>query len=81
MDQGGIEVTFHPDSHAFDGRFANNGWLQELPDPLTKLTWDNAALVSPATAARLGLSEGDVVELALGGRKVEPGAHRARPGG
>ena len=45
-----LEIAFHLDSAVFDGRFANNGWLQELPRPLTKLTWDNAALLSPATA-------------------------------
>jgi molybdopterin-containing oxidoreductase family iron-sulfur binding subunit len=58
-----LEVTFRIDSHAYDGRFANNGWLQELPDPLTKLTWDNVALISPATATRLGLRDGDLVTL------------------
>jgi MoCo/4Fe-4S cofactor protein with predicted Tat translocation signal len=51
-----VEISFQPDPTLFDGRFANNGWLQELPKPLTKLTWDNAALVSPKTAQRLGLS-------------------------
>jgi MoCo/4Fe-4S cofactor protein with predicted Tat translocation signal len=51
-----MEISFQPDPTLFDGRFANNGWLQELPKPLTKLTWDNAALVSPKTAQRLGLS-------------------------
>jgi molybdopterin-containing oxidoreductase family iron-sulfur binding subunit len=51
-----LEISFQPDPTLFDGRFANNGWLQELPKPLTKLTWDNAALVSPITAQRLGLS-------------------------
>ena len=51
-----LEISFRPDPTLFDGRFANNGWLQELPKPLTKLTWDNAALVSPKTAQRLGLS-------------------------
>jgi len=59
----GLEVTFHPDPHALDGRFANNGWMQELPDMMQKLTWGNAALVSPATAARLGLVDGDRVAL------------------
>ena len=48
-----IEIVFRPDPTLFDGRFANNGWLQELPKPVTKLTWDNAAFVSPETAERL----------------------------
>ncbi|MGK2857292.1 MAG: TAT-variant-translocated molybdopterin oxidoreductase [Thermoanaerobaculia bacterium] len=52
---GDLEVSFRPDPAVFDGRFANNGWLQELPKPITKLTWDNAALMSPATATKLGL--------------------------
>ena len=47
MAAGTIEVAFEPDARVHDGSFANNGWLQELPDPVTKLTWDNAALVSP----------------------------------
>ena len=53
----GLEIVFRADPTVFDGRFANNGWLQELPKPLSKLTWDNAAIVSPATAARLGLGK------------------------
>jgi molybdopterin-containing oxidoreductase family iron-sulfur binding subunit len=69
-DDGALEVTFAADVHAFDGRFANNGWLQELPDPMTKLTWDNAALLSPASARRLGLASGDMVDLVVGGRGV-----------
>src|SRR5204863_7393329 len=48
-----LEIIFRNDPCVLDGRFANNGWLQELPKPITKLTWDNAVLVSPATAARL----------------------------
>jgi len=52
----GYEVVFRPDPSIYDGRFANNGWLQELPKPLTKITWDNVALVSPNTAKKLGLS-------------------------
>jgi molybdopterin-containing oxidoreductase family iron-sulfur binding subunit len=59
-----------PDPNVWDGRHANNGWLQELPRPLTKLTWDNAAIVAPATAARLGLASEDVVELRLEGRAL-----------
>ncbi|MCX7789734.1 MAG: TAT-variant-translocated molybdopterin oxidoreductase [Chloroflexaceae bacterium] len=49
----GLELIFRPDPAIWDGRYANNGWLQELPRPMTKLTWDNAALVSPGTAIRL----------------------------
>src|SRR5690606_10814712 len=51
----GMELIFRPDPSVYDGRFANNGWLQELPKPINKLTWDNAALVSPRTAERLGV--------------------------
>jgi MoCo/4Fe-4S cofactor protein with predicted Tat translocation signal len=50
-----FEIVFRTDPSIHDGRFANNGWLQELPKPLTKLTWDNAALISPHTAKRLGV--------------------------
>jgi molybdopterin-containing oxidoreductase family iron-sulfur binding subunit len=67
----GLEAVFAPDYHVFDGRFANNAWLQELPDPLTKLTWDNAAFIAPADAARLGVQTGDVVQLATQWRSLE----------
>ncbi|MDZ7690113.1 MAG: TAT-variant-translocated molybdopterin oxidoreductase [Balneolaceae bacterium] len=53
----GIEVVIRPDSTVFDGRYANNGWLQELPDPMTKITWDNVALMSKATAEELGIEQ------------------------
>ncbi len=62
----GLEIVFRPDPSVYDGRFVNNGWLQELPKWLTKLTWDNAALLSPATADRLNLVSGDVVEMTQG---------------
>jgi molybdopterin-containing oxidoreductase family iron-sulfur binding subunit len=65
-----VDVTFRPDPSVHDGRFANNAWLQELPKTLTKLTWDNPALLAPATAARLDLVNGDVVELRLGERTM-----------
>ncbi|MGH9532337.1 MAG: TAT-variant-translocated molybdopterin oxidoreductase, partial [Terriglobales bacterium] len=67
----GLELIFRPDPSIYDGRFANNGWLQELPRPLTKLTWDNAALISPSLAEQRGLTNGDVVELEAGGHKVK----------
>ena len=66
--QGSLELVFRPDPTLYDGRFANNGWLQELPKPLTSLTWDNAALVSPGTAERFGLANERVVELHSRGR-------------
>ncbi len=65
-----LELTFRPDPYVLDGQFANNGWLLELPRPLTKLTWDNVALVAPATAERLGVTSEDVVELRFHGRSV-----------
>jgi molybdopterin-containing oxidoreductase family iron-sulfur binding subunit len=54
--EGDIELVIKPDHKVFDGRFANNGWLQEFPDPVTKITWDNVAMLNPATAERLGVS-------------------------
>jgi MoCo/4Fe-4S cofactor protein with predicted Tat translocation signal len=59
----GLELCFRPDASVWDGRFANNGWLQECPRPISKLTWDNAALISPALAQRCGLAQNDVIEL------------------
>jgi len=58
-----LEVSFRPDPSIWDGRFANNAWLQELPRPITKLTWDNALLLSPAMAAKHKLNTGDVVSV------------------
>ncbi|MGA7129301.1 MAG: TAT-variant-translocated molybdopterin oxidoreductase [Chthoniobacterales bacterium] len=58
-----IELSFHPDPTLWDGRFANNGWLQELPKPFTRLTWENPALVSPALARELQVVNGDMVEI------------------
>ena len=66
-----LEITFRPDATLFDGRFANNGWLQELPKPMTKLTWDNAASIAPALAGREQLANGDVVEIEFQGRRLE----------
>ncbi|MDJ0973304.1 MAG: TAT-variant-translocated molybdopterin oxidoreductase [Planctomycetota bacterium] len=67
----GLEVCFGFDESVLDGRFANNGWLQETPDPVTKLTWDNAATITPATAREADLENGDVVALTLGEQTIE----------
>jgi len=56
---GGTEIIFRPDPYIWDGRHANNGWLMECPRPLTKLSWDNAALMSPATAQKYGNGSDD----------------------
>jgi MoCo/4Fe-4S cofactor protein with predicted Tat translocation signal len=66
----GIEVNFRRDPTIYDGRFANNGWLQELPKPVTKLTWDNAALIAPSTAERLGVTTGDIMQVTHEGRRL-----------
>jgi molybdopterin-containing oxidoreductase family iron-sulfur binding subunit len=67
----GLEASFVEDEKVLDGRYAENAWLQELPHPLTKLTWDNAALMSPATAREVGTETGQRVELRLRGRKID----------
>jgi len=65
-----LDVVYIP-SAVYDGRFANNGWLQELPDPITKLAWDNAALISPPTADDLQLANGDMAVLTLDGHELQ----------
>ncbi len=67
---GDLDLIFAPDPTVWDGRFANNAWLQELPKPLTKLTWDNAALVSPQLAKHMGLANEDQIELQYRGATV-----------
>ncbi len=65
-----IEINFRRDPSIHDGRFSNNGWLQELPKPMSKMTWDNPVLVGPAMAERLGLKSEDMIAVELDGKKV-----------
>jgi len=66
-----LEVVFATDSSVFDGRWIDNGWLQEVPDPVTKLAWDNAALISPKTAKDLGLYE-EIIQIETERASVHP---------
>jgi MoCo/4Fe-4S cofactor protein with predicted Tat translocation signal len=68
---GTLEIVFRPDPAVWDGSFSNNGWMQEMPKPQNKMTWDNALWISPGTAHRLGLNTRDVVEVEYKGRKIE----------
>lgn len=67
----GVEVVLTAGHATYDGRFVNNGWLQEAPDPITKLTWDNAALMSSSTAEAFGLEDEDVIEMTIGDRRIK----------
>ncbi|MBL0922816.1 MAG: TAT-variant-translocated molybdopterin oxidoreductase, partial [Phycisphaerales bacterium] len=67
----GMEAVFLPAPYVLDGRWANNGWLQETPHPVTKITWDNPALLSPATAERLRVRNGDSISVEVGGRGLD----------
>ncbi|MGA3284443.1 MAG: TAT-variant-translocated molybdopterin oxidoreductase [Verrucomicrobiota bacterium] len=70
LSASNLEVIFHRDAKMDDGRYANNGWLQELPDPITKMSWDNAVLVSRRTARELDVQNGDIVQITLNGNSV-----------
>jgi molybdopterin-containing oxidoreductase family iron-sulfur binding subunit len=70
LDKLPIELNIRRDPTIYDGQFSNNGWLQELPKPMTKLVWDNAILIGPKMAERLQIKVEDVVELELNGKKV-----------
>ena len=67
----GLEVVFRPDPAVGDGAMSNNAWLQEMPKPQNKMTWDNAVWISPRSAERYGVTTGDVIEIAYSGRKVD----------
>ncbi|MDR3755091.1 MAG: 4Fe-4S dicluster domain-containing protein, partial [Terracidiphilus sp.] len=66
-----VEIIFRPDPNVYDGRWANVGWLQELPKPVTSLSWDNAAIVSGATLTKWNLEEDDIIEITVGNGRVK----------
>jgi molybdopterin-containing oxidoreductase family iron-sulfur binding subunit len=70
VDPKAIEINFRPDPSIWDGRFSNNPWLQELPKPVSKITWDNPIYIGPALAARLGVESKDMVELDFEGEAI-----------
>jgi molybdopterin-containing oxidoreductase family iron-sulfur binding subunit len=76
-----FELIFAPDTHAYDGRYTNNGWLMEMPDPLTKLTWDNAVVIGYGAAKRLNVKTGDRMRItAAGGSRSMEAAVQMIPG-
>jgi molybdopterin-containing oxidoreductase family iron-sulfur binding subunit len=68
-----IELVFPADYKMYDGRFCNNGWLQELPDPITKVTWENSISLSRSTAKALRVEDGDLIEIGIDGKKLQAG--------
>jgi molybdopterin-containing oxidoreductase family iron-sulfur binding subunit len=72
-DATAMEIVFRPDPTIGDGEYSNNSWLQELPKPVTRITWDNAAMISPTTAQQTGLVTGDYIKLHLNDRYMEAG--------
>ncbi len=70
LSNGQLEIVFAADPKLFDGRFSNLAWMQELPESITKLSWDNAAVFAPATAKALGITDGQHVTLTLGGKSI-----------
>ncbi len=71
LEGQGLEIAFRADASVWDGRFANSGWLQELPDSMTKMTWDNALLMAPATATAQSLTTGSMVKVDVNGQSIE----------
>ncbi len=78
--EGTFEAVFARDFSVLDGRFANNGWMQELPDPITKLTWDNAVLIAPSAAHTLGVKTGDMVDVVMPDARTVKAAALVLPG-
>jgi molybdopterin-containing oxidoreductase family iron-sulfur binding subunit len=72
-DATAMEIVFRPDPTIGDGEYSNNGWLQECPKPITRIAWDNAAMISPTAAQEMGLVSGDYIKLHLNDRHMEAG--------
>ena len=70
LDNDKFEIVFCPSSSVYDGRYANNGWLQEIPKPITSLTWDNAALISIKVAKKLNIKNGQMLEISVGDKSI-----------
>ena len=70
LDNDKFEIVFCPSSSVYDGRYANNGWLQEIPKPITSLTWDNAALISIKVAKKLNIKNGQMLEISVGDNSI-----------
>jgi Fe-S-cluster-containing dehydrogenase component len=79
VPEDSFEAVFVPDPKMYDGRYLNNTWLLELPDPLTHITWDNAALLAPGTAKQLGIENGDMIRVTRGDASIDIVAWR-QPG-
>ena len=75
----GLEVSFYPSASMYDGSFTNNGWMMECPDPMTKIIWGNAALVSPKTAKEKGIEDNAEVKINVSGQSLTAAA-RIQPG-
>ena len=71
LEKDAIEVVFRPDPTIYDGRYANNAWLQECPKPLLRLEWDNAAMMSIETAAKHGFNQEDIIRITVDGRTLD----------
>jgi molybdopterin-containing oxidoreductase family iron-sulfur binding subunit len=71
LESNKFEVIFAPSSSVYDGRYANNGWLQEIPKPITSLTWDNAAFVSMKVAKKLNIKNGQMIEISIAGVSIK----------
>jgi MoCo/4Fe-4S cofactor protein with predicted Tat translocation signal len=71
LSKDNLEIVFYTSWATYDGRYSNNGWLQEAPNPVTKISWDNAALISPKTATEFGIKSRDLIKISVNGKELE----------